>query len=342
MLSKAIRDKLDQHRRPSMLWNPRRKLRYLKAMPRSEFRSHIGERPDGQLELVRQANGEAALELLLNEIDVAQRVEHDNLAKHLWIARTGREALTVGSEWLIEHKLSYPLDLRWLLRSFVAVCRAVAALHEAGVVHADLKPESICFAEEPGELLVWSLRMAQEPGPRRFDAYSARFAAPEQVSGGDLGFHSDVYALGVVLYSLFIRARFPSILVPKSKGVGSPSTTIPPGGFAEITARPKLSAATNLMALDFLDPGPGRPGAGGQGSGKGDTQAVLGAKIYFAHELERVMTRTANIGVAKELLAVIERATEQKAVDRYADADVFAGEIQRVLDLTEEIANGSN
>lgn len=324
MLSKEIRDQLDQHRRPSLWWKPLRQLRRLYTLKHGEFTSYVGERPDGSLELVRVGAGEVALELLLNEANVVQSVRHPGLVELAWSARTGEEELTLAFAWRPAFELSYPVDLRWLLRSFVALARAVAALHDSGLVHADLKIEAVHWAEDPDELMLWDLRMAQEPGPRRFEAFSARFAAPEQVAGGDIDVRADVYALGVMLYSMFIRNRFPSILMPATRGMGKPQVDTTRQPFQGITEAPRLSAATAIPAFDA--------GAFEAGRAESGTQAVLGAKIFFAHQLERVIARTADIGVARELLGVIERATEHKSVDRFADAGVLAGEIEDLLD----------
>ena len=44
-------------------------------------------------------NFEAALELLLNEHDVLEKVQHRNLASLAWSARTGAEELTLAFPW---------------------------------------------------------------------------------------------------------------------------------------------------------------------------------------------------------------------------------------------------
>jgi len=347
VLSREIEAALAEHRRTGFLYNPLSDLRRLSTF-QVGLPTWIGQRSEGSFELVREAGGEVALELLLNELRVVQSVDDPSLPRLLWTARTGAEGLKVGYAWRAVHKLTYPLDLRWLLRSFIALAKSVAVLHRANLLHADLKPEAVSWAEDPQQTLLWDLRMAQAPGPRAYEAFSARFAAPEQVAGGELSPSSDVYALGVMLYSLFIRDRFPAILLPKGGGAGPPSKIGPRQAALSADSvvclfdedegtdfGPDVFRANNVgppIPMQMAMPKPRGPAAPRSSS---DRQAILGAKILFALELDRVLQRTLDIGLAKELLAVIERATAQKPAERYQDAAAFAEALAKLLVRTE-------
>jgi tetratricopeptide (TPR) repeat protein len=127
------------------------------------------------------------------------------------------------------------LALRQLLSRFVAVCNTVAYAHSKGIVHRDLKPENIMLGPY-GETLVVDWGLAKEIEPREGEGAppteAAVFAAmgaptlassgaptqtgdvigtptymsPEQAEGRwDLvGPASDVYSLGVTLYTLLV------------------------------------------------------------------------------------------------------------------------------------------
>ncbi len=91
------------------------------------------------------------------------------------------------------------------LRMFGQVCDALGAVHAAGFVHCDVKPENIVLSPDHGIKLV-DLGIAEPLGaPRSIDrpsdgVGSPSYMAPEQLHGGRIGPHTDVYALGLTLY----------------------------------------------------------------------------------------------------------------------------------------------
>lgn len=107
--------------------------------------------------------------------------------------------------------------LRGLLDAYRRVCDAVAYAHSRGVLHRDLKPSNLMLGSF-GEVLVldWGLATLGQHGPLSVNGIGGddgsdgsirgtiRYMAPEQSRGhqDQVGPHSDVYALGGVLYSI--------------------------------------------------------------------------------------------------------------------------------------------
>ncbi|WP_205880365.1 bifunctional protein-serine/threonine kinase/phosphatase [Lichenicoccus roseus] len=91
------------------------------------------------------------------------------------------------------------------------LCKAVAALHRAGVIHRDIKPENIVLTGGGGLRLIdfGVARLprleAEEEAPAAAVAPgTASFRAPEMLAGRDAGsIATDIYALGVTLYRTF-------------------------------------------------------------------------------------------------------------------------------------------
>ncbi|WP_369183155.1 protein kinase [Streptomyces sp. Y1] len=100
------------------------------------------------------------------------------------------------------------LSLRWGRE----ICGALAAAHDAGVVHRDIKPDNIMITEA-GQLKVLDFGIAQlDTGAGGLTTTgtivgSPAYMAPERWAGGRVDGRADLYALGCVLVELFTGAR---------------------------------------------------------------------------------------------------------------------------------------
>lgn len=90
----------------------------------------------------------------------------------------------------------------------VAMCRGLAAAHEVGVVHRDLKPDNVLISRD-GRIAITDFGIASslEPGTKASETTSfagtPMYMAPEQVDrSSPIDARSDLYALGVVLFEL--------------------------------------------------------------------------------------------------------------------------------------------
>lgn len=148
----------------------------------------------------------------LNHPSIARLYDADTLADGTpWFAMEYVQGVPLTT-YCSEHGLGVPQRLRL----FRAVCVAVQHAHQHLVVHRDLKPSNILVTPDGAiKLLDFGIAKQLEHIDRTADQtrtgirlMTPAYAAPEQITGSRIGVHTDVYALGVVLYEL-LAGRLP-------------------------------------------------------------------------------------------------------------------------------------
>jgi len=117
--------------------------------------------------------------------------------------------------FLDRDKTPHPNDmfLKNMLQLSLDLCKMVSSIHEVRVCHCDIKPENIIYNMNNSDLRIIDFGLGAilpldkpflyDPNPRG----TFRYMSPE-ASGKinqPIGFHSDMYSLGFVLYELFAR-----------------------------------------------------------------------------------------------------------------------------------------
>jgi serine/threonine-protein kinase len=89
------------------------------------------------------------------------------------------------------------------------LCAGLAAAHDRGVIHRDLKPQNIMMNKR-GEVVIMDFGLAaiasELTGAEAHNGTPA-YMSPEQLKGSGVTAKSDIYALGLVLYELFTGKR---------------------------------------------------------------------------------------------------------------------------------------
>ena len=110
------------------------------------------------------------------------------------------------TEYCRQNKCS--LERRLLL--FRSLCEAVRYSHQNLIIHRDLKPSNVLVKTDGSVRLldfgiskhVENLDGVNERTRAGLRLMTPAYAAPEQLRGDSVGFSTDIYSLGVILYEL--------------------------------------------------------------------------------------------------------------------------------------------
>jgi WD40 repeat protein/serine/threonine protein kinase len=173
-----------------------------------------------KLPLTGHLGGADERERFLREARAAARLHHPHICPIHEVGQIeGRPYLVLHfvsgktlREWSAERKPS----AREAASLLAAVAWAVGYAHQRGVVHRDLKPSNVMIEAESGEPVLMDFGLAKELGEEASLLTQSgqvmgtpAYMAPEQAAGRlhDVGPHSDVYALGAILYELICGRR---------------------------------------------------------------------------------------------------------------------------------------
>jgi tetratricopeptide (TPR) repeat protein len=149
------------------------------------------------------------------EVAAASRIQHPG------IVRVYGMLLGANDDALIIEELVEGPTLRSIMDKPMAVARALdlvarlafalAAVHAAGVIHRDVKPENIILRGESSPVLVdFGVAIVGSRRTRAQPAGTRNYMSPEQVRGHQLDGRSDLYALGVIAHELLL-GRLPNL-----------------------------------------------------------------------------------------------------------------------------------
>ena len=151
------------------------------------------------------------VERLRREAAVTTELAHPNIVTVYDLEELPGGQLAIVMEHLegedlqqvLEH--SGPMSVGEVLETFAGVADALDRVHEAGVVHRDIKPQNLfCCRSGPLKILDFGVAHLSSAGPPLTGTGESvgtlNYMAPEQLGGEPISPRTDVYALGAVLY----------------------------------------------------------------------------------------------------------------------------------------------
>ena len=157
-------------------------------------------------------NPEGGRERQRREVSLARRVTHPNVARVFDLGVSGG-LLYITMEHVPGVSLRTRLKEGPLVTDEIVavshqVASALAAAHDAGVVHLDLKPSNVVIVDGAvTRAVLVDFGVSRALGERATGAGTLDYMAPEQLGDEAIGGAADVYALGLVLFELLTGER---------------------------------------------------------------------------------------------------------------------------------------
>ncbi len=262
----------------------------------------------------RGADSTVLLKRFRTERQILAALQHPNIARLLDGGATDE-----GAPWLaMEYVDGVPIDafcddgklsLEARLDLFRQVCAAVDFAHRNNVVHRDLKPSNVLVTPD-GSVKLLDFGVAKLLDDPRMEGtltgaglspFTAAYAAPEQVAGGQITAATDVYALGALLTTLL---------------VGRPPLLLQSMAMADLldAIRDRPARAPSVLAME--------------GDGDGGSAAALDE---IARERGFVSRERLAKALHGELDAIALMALRKEPERRYPSADAMGEDVHRYL-----------
>lgn len=200
--------------------------------------------------------GRALANLVHPNVVAVHEVAEDDGGVYLVMAHIEGHTLDA---WLSEE----PRGWREILRVLVDAGRGLAAVHDAGLAHRDVKPSNLLI-DAHGQVRVadFGLAVRVEPGGVRVKGGTEAYMAPEQAEGERVGPAADQYALCVCLLEALVGERMIDAQPSDWRRVATardPDGEAPPPRVFEAIARglqpdPRARHPSMAALLEALDP----------------------------------------------------------------------------------------
>ena len=154
-------------------------------------------------------------EAFRKEFETGYRLEHPHLVSYISLSDDGILMEYVDGETLSQRLSCDPdyFENRSNSDKFVhQLLDAVAYLHSHQILHLDLKPDNILFTRINDDVKLIDLGCCRTDTFVDTPGYTNRYAAPEQLSGGEVDVRTDIYAIGKIIEQLPSHSRYNKVI----------------------------------------------------------------------------------------------------------------------------------
>jgi eukaryotic-like serine/threonine-protein kinase len=212
-----------------------------------------------KLLLPRGLDPEQEFASIVAEARAMARIRHPNIVSVYGVdRRDGRVGF--WSEFVRGHTLTAviamqgPVDEKTTAQIGVSLCDALAAVHNAGLLHRDIKASN-AMRDERGRFLLMDFGLSQNLLGTAAVSGTTGYLAPEVLAGHPASVQSDIYAMGILLRFLAIGRH--SAAPGTEPRLASSTTPLLPAGLEQIIQKatdrdPKLRYASAVQMREEL------------------------------------------------------------------------------------------
>ncbi|MDB4961807.1 MAG: Serine/threonine-protein kinase PknA [Myxococcales bacterium] len=208
--------------------------------------TELGERV--ALKVLREGLTEEASERFRREVRLTRRIQHRNVARMFDIGEhAGDKFLTMElvDGMPLTRELGAPMPWVRLQKFATQICAGLAAAHDAGVIHRDLKPDNVLIERGTDRAVITDFGIARSGDDSSVTQVGAivgtpRYMSPEQLAGSEVDARADVFSLGVMMFEMATGSRPWSGDNPISIAVAQATTA--PRPFLSPTTPPAYAA----------------------------------------------------------------------------------------------------
>ena len=195
----------------------------------------------------------------LREHEVAAKIDHPRVRKSLKVIKQ-RNVIRVSEVLVLMEMVDgvtlekyQPKDLIITCEIFRQAAEGLQAMHEAGYVHADIKPNNIMLTKTDGVKLIDFGQSCKSGTTKERIQGTPDYIAPEQVKREPITEQTDMFNLGASFYWILTGKHVPTLIPKKSKGVtlksDEPARDCPP----VIELNPEVSPALSSLVMNCIE-----------------------------------------------------------------------------------------
>ncbi len=199
------------------------------------------------------------LDQALEEAKVAQAVNHAGIRRIEKVIKKGSFLAVKELYLLMEYvdgislEKHPPATFESAVDIFEQTAEALAAMHEKGFVHADMKPNNIVVSEE-GRAKVIDLGQSCAIGTVKPRIQGTPdYIAPEQVHRRPITPRTDVYNFGATMYWVLTRQHVPTALAKGDSLVGSLDDNLIARPKPAIELNPRVPTKLNELVMHCVE-----------------------------------------------------------------------------------------